>query len=461
METLAPAATGTPQRVLTVTEVNRLVRGLLESEPLLRNLWVRGETSNVRPSPAGHLFFTLKDEGAQLACVFFGYSRTSRQALVDGVEIYACGELTVYEQRGQYQLVVRDLLLRGEGELAARYEKLRRALAEEGLFEEAHKLPLPRFPRVVGVVTSPQAAAFRDVTNVLSRRAPYLRLLLFPAAVQGEEAVGQLLSALQKADRCGQCEVILLVRGGGSLEDLWCFNDEALARALFKLKTPVVTGIGHETDFTIADFVADVRAPTPSAAAELVAPDAATLKANLAAAGNALVSLAQRRLGTLERGLAASRYQRLPSMTGRVLAGWERALADAGVVLRRAVRQQIARCAERTQASAERLSPRRMLRTVHDLMRIVDERGERLMEAGWRGLQERGKRLELVRAALAAADPQAALRRGFALLWDAERRRLITRVAGAEPGRSLVAELADGYIAATVERTEEKEDGRL
>jgi len=148
-------------------------------------------------------------------------------------------------------------------------------------------------------------------------------------------------------------------------------------------------------------------------------------------------------------------------MTGRVLAGWERALADAGVVLRRAVRQQIARCAERTQASAERLSPRRMLRTVHDLMRIVDERGERLMEAGWRGLQERGKRLELVRAALAAADPQAALRRGFALLWDAEHRRLITRVAGAEPGRSLVAELADGYIAATVERTEEKEDGRL
>ena len=456
MESLIPAAKKSQERALTVTEVTKLVRGLIEGEPVLQGIWVRGETSNVRPTPTGHLFFTLKDEGAQLSCVFFSYSRQRKREVKDGVEVYALGDITVYEQRGQYQLTVRDLMLKGEGELAARFEKLKRSLAEEGLFDESHKLPLPEMPRVVGLVTSAQAAAYTDVVNVLSRRAPYLRVVLFPSPVQGEEAAPQLIDALKRAEAAKICDVIMVVRGGGSLEDLWCFNDEALARQIYAMKTPVITGIGHEVDFTIADFVADYRAPTPSAAAEIVAPDIRELRAGLRQLADELVALAIARLQSRERELAAVRVDRLVADAVRRIERYEDGLTDGLAVLKRSVRLWLNRRSERLNTAVIRLAPRRVLRSVQDRMALLDERADGLVSASSRKLTAYSQKLALAHARLAAVDPQATLGRGYALLWDGKREKLITRAQQAKAGKPIVAELADGYVAGTVDRVEGK-----
>lgn len=442
---------------MTVTEVTKLVRGLIEGEPVLQGIWVRGETSNVRPTPTGHLFFTLKDEGAQLSCVFFSYSRQRKREVKDGVEVYALGDITVYEQRGQYQLTVRDLMLKGEGELAARFEKLKRSLAEEGLFDESHKLPLPEMPRVVGLVTSAQAAAYTDVVNVLSRRAPYLRVVLFPSPVQGGEAAPQLIAALKRAEAENICDVIMLVRGGGSLEDLWCFNDEALARHIYAMKTPVITGIGHEVDFTIADFVADCRAPTPSVAAEIAAPDIRELRADLLQSADELVTAAMGQLQSRERELAAVRVDRLAADTVRRIGHYEDGLASGTEDLKRSVRLWLERRSERLETAAFRLAPRRVLRSVQNRMAQLDERADGLVSAARRKLDAYSQKLRLARARLAAVDPQAALDRGYALLWDGKRKKLITRAKQAETGKPVVAELADGYITGIVKGIEKKE----
>jgi exodeoxyribonuclease VII large subunit len=457
MESLIPAASKSQKRALTVTEVTQLVCGLIEGEPVLQGVWVRGETSNVRPTPTGHLFFTLKDEGAQLSCVFFSYSRQRKREVKDGIEVYALGDITVYEQRGQYQLTVRDLMLKGEGELAARFEKLKRSLAEEGLFAEAYKLPLPEMPKVVGLVTSRQAAAFTDVVNVLSRRAPYLRLVLFPSSVQGEEAAPQLVSALKRAEAAKICDVILVVRGGGSLEDLWCFNDEALARHIYAMKTPVITGIGHEVDFTIADFVADYRAPTPSAAAEIVAPDIGELRARLAQSANELITSAMGQLQSRERELAAVRVDRLAADAIRRIERHEDGLADGVGGLKRNVRLWLQRRSERLETALIRLAPRRILRSVQDKMTLLDERAGGFVSATQRKLDAYSQKLELARARLAVVDPQATLERGYALLWTEGRAKLITRAKQAKTGKPVVAELADGYVTGVVEGIEEKE----
>jgi exodeoxyribonuclease VII large subunit len=456
MESLIPAASKSQQRALSVSEVTKLVRGLIEGEPTLRGIWVRGETSNVRVTPTGHLFFTLKDEDAQLSCVFFSYSRQRKRELEAGVEVYALGDITVYAQRGQYQLTVRDLLLRGEGELAARFEKLKRRLAEEGLFAEAHKLPLPKMPQVVGLVTSAQAAAFTDVVNVLTRRAPYLRVVLFPAAVQGEEAAPQLIAALKRAEAAKLCEVILLVRGGGSLEDLWCFNDEELARCIYGLNTPVISGIGHEVDFTIADFVADHRAPTPSVAAEVVAPDIRELRADLRQSAEEMVSLARAQLQSRERELALVRVDRLAADALRRIARYEEGVAHGVVDLRKSVRFWLERRAEKLNTAAVMLGPRRVLRDVQDKLAQLDDRADGLVGASRRRLEAYARKLQLARARLAAIDPQATLERGYALLWDGKREQLISRARQAEMGKPVAAELADGFVVGTVDRVEEK-----
>lgn len=310
----------------------------------------------------------------------------------------------------------------------------------------------------MGLVTSQQAAAFTDVVNVLSRRAPYLRLVLFPAAVQGEEAAPQLISALKRAEAARICDVILLVRGGGSLEDMWCFNDEALARHIYAMKTPVITGIGHEVDFTIADFVADYRAPTPSAAAEIVAPDIRELRAQLEQSADELVTLALGQLQSRERELASVRVDRLAADVMRRIARHEDGLADGVGVLKRNVRLWLHHRSERLEMAAVRLAPRRVLRNVQDKMRLLDERAGGLVSAAQRKLAGILQKLELARARLAAVNPQATLDRGYALLWTEGRRKLITRAKQAETGRPMVAELADGYITGVVKEIEEKED---
>jgi exodeoxyribonuclease VII large subunit len=261
--------------IFSVTEFTRRVRDLLEGH--LRDVWIEGEISNYRKQSSGHHYFTLKDDRAQLPCVMFSraYSAQAGTILRDGVQVQAFGRVSVYEARGQYQLIVELVQTKGQGLLQAKFEALKRKLEGEGLFDPAYKKPLPRFPRRIALVTSPTGAAVQDILNILQRRSPWLRLLICPVRVQGEGAAEEIAATIAYLDKNRAMlglEVIIVGRGGGSLEDLWEFNEEVLARAIFACGIPTISAVGHEIDFTIADFVADLRAPTPSAAAELVAP---------------------------------------------------------------------------------------------------------------------------------------------------------------------------------------------
>ncbi|MGA8476528.1 MAG: exodeoxyribonuclease VII large subunit [Chthoniobacterales bacterium] len=261
--------------IFSVTEFTRRVRDLLEGH--LRDVWIEGEISNYRKQSSGHHYFTLKDDRAQLVCVMFSraYSAQAGTILRDGVQVQAFGRVSVYEARGQYQLIVELVQTKGLGLLQAKFEALKRKLEAEGLFDPAHKKPLPPFPRRIALVTSPTGAAVQDMLNILQRRSPWLRLLICPVRVQGEGAAEEIagtIAYLGENQAALRTDVLIVGRGGGSLEDLWEFNEEVVARAIFGCRIPTVSAIGHEIDFTIADFVADLRAPTPSAAAELVAP---------------------------------------------------------------------------------------------------------------------------------------------------------------------------------------------
>ena len=264
----------------TVSQVTSKIKGLLEKNRSLSNLWIEGEVSNLSIASSGHAYFNLKDERAVLQGVMFR-NRQGLELLANGVKVEAHGSVSFYEPRGTLNISVDLVAPQGLGELALELERLKAKLAAEGLFDPARKRPLPAFPSVVGVVTSPTGAVFHDIQNVLSRRYPLVKLVLSPATVQGAQAKESIAEALRRLDEEGGCDVIIVARGGGSLEDLWSFNEEAVARAIYACRTPVVSGVGHETDETIADYVADVRAPTPSAAAELVAPDVRDLKATV------------------------------------------------------------------------------------------------------------------------------------------------------------------------------------
>src|SRR5213595_2254211 len=270
-------------KVFTVSELTRSIRGTLETK--FGAVWVQGEISNYKLHPSGHQYFTLKDQRAQIACVIWRDTlprKLSGQPLVDGTQVQVYGTVTVFEARGQYQLNVQILQPRGIGLLQAKFEALKRKLEAEGLFAAERKRPLPKFPRRIGVITSPGGAAIRDVLNVLRRRAPWLQILINPVRVQGAGAAQEIAVAIREftlpSEAFAPLDLIMITRGGGSIEDLWEFNEEIVARAIFNSAVPIVSAVGHEIDFTICDFVADLRAPTPSAAAELIVPDVVDLR---------------------------------------------------------------------------------------------------------------------------------------------------------------------------------------
>jgi exodeoxyribonuclease VII large subunit len=254
----------------TVSELTQLIRGTIE--PAFTQVWVQGEVSNCRPAASGHVYFSLKDAGACISAAVFGWGARKRPAfeIKDGMQILCRGKISVYPPRGTYQLVVDQVEPLGAGALQVAFEQLKTRLAAEGLFDPRRKRTLPKYPTRIAVVTSPSGAAIRDMLNILARRAPHLRVTVIPAIVQGKDAPAQIIKGLQLANQLGLGDIVILTRGGGSIEDLWCFNDEDLAREIARSKLPVVSAVGHEIDFTISDFVSDLRAPTPSAAAELV-----------------------------------------------------------------------------------------------------------------------------------------------------------------------------------------------
>ncbi|MBQ3125329.1 MAG: exodeoxyribonuclease VII large subunit [Clostridia bacterium] len=262
------------ERVIgTVSRVNNYIKRLLDSKPVLNNIWVKGEISNYKRHSSGHIYLTLKDEGSVLKAVMF---RGAAQALdfepTDGTMVIAHGRISVYEAGGSYQLYIEDMTLDGIGDLYREFEKLKAKLSEEGLFDEQFKKPIPKFPKTIGVATAPTGAAVRDIINVITRRYPMAEILIYPTLVQGVGAKESIVSAIEYFNATKSCDTLIVGRGGGSIEDLWAFNEECVARAIFASEIPIISAVGHETDFTIADFVADFRAPTPSAAAEVSVP---------------------------------------------------------------------------------------------------------------------------------------------------------------------------------------------
>ena len=394
----------TTEPIWSVSEVNRAVRELVEGS--LNAFWMRGEVGNLLPHRSGHAYLTLKDERCQIRAAYFGGAAAVRSlGLANGMQIEAYGKLTVYDVRGEYQFSIKSIRLAGAGDLQRRFEELKRKLAAEGLFDPARKKPLPRLPRCIGVVTSPTGAAIRDFLQIVDRRFPDLHIRIYPAQVQGAGAAESVARGIDFFNRAGGVEVIVVTRGGGSMEDLWAFNEECVARAVAASRIPVISAIGHEIDFTICDFAADLRAPTPSAAAELVIGRRDEVVGELEQLRKAMLHAFDYRLLTEQRRLdqlAASTLFREP----------------AHLVEMRA--QQI------------------------------DEWQLRFGAAAERGVTAAAHRLEALALRLAGVDPQEQLKRGYAILVRDADGAPVTSARGHAPGEAVTARLADGELPLAV-----------
>jgi exodeoxyribonuclease VII large subunit len=439
---------GSNEQVYTVSELNRLARQLLEQD--LPRMWVSGEISNLARPASGHLYFSLKDERAQIRCALFrGASRGGSFMPANGMQVLARGRVSLYEPRGDYQLIVDHLEPAGEGLLRRRLEELKQKLAAAGLFDAARKRPLPALPGAIGVITSPSGAAVRDILHILKRRFPAIPVIIYPVQVQGEQAKFDIVKAFETAARRAECEVLILARGGGSLEDLWAFNEEIVAQAIADSPIPVISGVGHEIDFTIADLVADVRAPTPSGAAELVVPDSRDWLRHLQALERRTVLAATRALaGTL------ALQQQLAARLTRCHPGYR-------------LRQDAQRLDElRHQLSAAlgnrlALDALRIENAVHRLQRVSPLMQLRLTGARVTGAQQRlaaairasvaesGSQLAVLSGRLQTVSPLSTLERGYALVLDAGG-TVVRSTKQVQPGDPITARVADGVIKATV-----------
>jgi len=436
------------RRIFTVSELNTAIGAVLSQE--FRDLWVSGEISGMKQAASGHYYFTLKERDAQIKCVAFRSAhRYWKFKPRDGLEVLARGRVEVYEARGEYQLQVEMLEPKGLGALQLAFEQLKKKLAAEGLFAVERKRPLPRFPRRIGIVTSPRGAAIADMIQILSRRFPGIHIRLFPALVQGEGAVDEICRGLQYFSRTGWAELVIVGRGGGSLEDLWAFNEEAVARAIAGCAVPVVSAVGHETDVTIADFVADLRAPTPSAAAELVVRPREELLDQIAAARAKNAQAVRYRLAMLERRLRQQGIDRaLGLLHRRVGRGLQR------------IDEQEFRMRTRVAAAIE--ARERARRSLEARLRRFDMRprlaaDRRRMEAGRavaveiirRRLALRRSALEQLAAKLSQLSPLRILERGYAIV--SNQSGILKDAAAAPAGSGIHVRLAKGELDAKVE----------
>lgn len=434
--------------VLTVSELNRRIKASLEAG--YDNVWIEGEISNLRVPASGHCYLTLKDAASQLRAVMFRYSR-SRMRFVpqDGMQVLCRGSVNVYEPRGEYQLVIERMEPRGAGALQLAFEQLKSRLAAEGLFDQARKRPLPYLPRRVGVVTSPTGAAVRDILHVLTRRFPGLHISILPVAVQGEGAAHEIAAAIDAANKYNIADVLIVGRGGGSLEDLWAFNEECVARAMYRSAIPVISAVGHETDFTIADFAADMRAPTPSAAAELSVREKRELVRIVENLSGALSRrLAQRvSVGKTALRAAAGRLTRC----ARLLADVQLAHGDLHLRLLAALPRL---CAERRAAGRTAgirllaLAPRQRIAAYRSSAGFLQEA---LIRTARGGIERRRSRVRAALAGLDALNPAAVLGRGFSIARELDSGRLVRCASDAKPGDRLRLTLHRGSLDCRVE----------
>ncbi|MFM5557096.1 exodeoxyribonuclease VII large subunit [Aeromonas rivipollensis] len=437
------------QQIFTVTRLNSAVRMILEQD--LGLVWLTGELSNLAMPSSGHWYFSLKDISAQVRCAMFkGNNRRVPFRPQDGMQVLVQARVSLYEPRGDYQLIIESMQPAGDGMLALRFEELKRRLGAEGLFDEGRKRPLPREPRAVGLVTSATGAALHDMLTVLERRAPDLPVFIYPTQVQGSAAIAQIVAAITLANRRAEVDVLIVGRGGGSLEDLWCFNEEAVARAIAGSAIPVVSAVGHEVDVTISDFAADLRAPTPSAAAELVAPDRSARAQRLVHLKQRLVQAISRRQTAARHGFALlqkrldhqdpkrrleQQSQRLDELSGRLqqllnlrLHQGERRLANLELRLQaRSPSTLLAAGKRRHQLAEERL---------HSLMNKRQDLA--------------AHRLAMLSARLDGVSPLATLGRGYSIT-RTQGGEVISRAAQVSAGQSLVTTLAEGDLRVRVE----------
>jgi exodeoxyribonuclease VII large subunit len=436
-------------KALSVTQLVRRMKNLLEIE--LGEVWVEGEVSNLKKQASGHWYFSLKDEGAQIQCAMFGArKRPGSESLEDGTKVRVFAEPSVYEARGQLQIIVQRVERAGIGELQAKFEALKLKLQREGLFEIAQKKPLPSFPRTVGIVTSDTGAAIRDILNILERRAPWVQPVLYPVRVQGKGAEVEIAKAIERMgqpERHGlpRCEVLIVGRGGGSIEDLWNFNEEIVARAIFACPIPIISAVGHEIDFTIADFVADLRAPTPSAAAELAVPDGEELKTRLALLKR---RLSRRTIERIERlGLALENLRR-----GVLSRGGERLLREpslrvdsARARLSSSVLTELKDRQHRLKELGRTLAAHHPARQVELRLDHLARTREQLDRATRRRLDALDDRLGRLRSLLRTLGPESAFDRGFSIAMDSYG-RIIRSKADVSPGDEIRTKVKDGEI---------------
>jgi exodeoxyribonuclease VII large subunit len=420
-----------PAKALSVSQLVRKMKRAIEAE--VGKLWIEGEVSNLTKQGSGHWYFSLKDEGSQIQCAMFGArNKEGSEALENGALVRVFAEATVYLARGQLQVIVEKAERSGQGDLQACFEALKRKLHAEGLFDASRKKPLPAFARTIGIVTSPTGAAIQDILNILTRRAPWVQPVLFPVRVQGKGAEREIAAAIAKLnapEKFGypRCDLLIVGRGGGSLEDLWCFNEEIVARAIAASEIPIISAVGHEIDFTIADFAADLRAPTPSAAAELAVPGSAELHAALANIRN--------RMARSLRTLLREPSQQLDSLR----SGLGHAAAEGITARSRALREM--------QLRHGALHP----------IRIVERRLEKLTSLGKdlgtltaHAMNRRAEQLKRMENLIRTLGPESAFKRGFSITM-AEDGGILRSVKSAKPGQTIRTKFLDGELTSTVQ----------
>ena len=452
------------RQVLSVTDLTGQIRRLLEKQ--IGSVWVSGEITNLRAQSSGHIYFTLKDVACQVSCVLFrGEARETRDLLADGQKVVLQGEITVYEPRGQYQLRVTSAELQGIGAWQAAFEKLKRKLEAEGLFAQERKRPIPRYPQRIGLVTSATGAAIRDVLHVIQRRQPGLEIVLAPSRVQGQGASDEIAAAIRLLNEFNETvardsalrtprsalDLILVTRGGGSLEDLWAFNEEVVARAIFESALPVISAVGHEIDFTIGDFVADLRAATPSAAAEIITEGAHASREFVAEAGGWMRNRVRQRLAHEQDYLEQLTLRLRQTHPRRRLNDHLQRLDDLNASLTRCVKAGLRRQRQIWFTIAQRLVRLKPSQILAQRGESLSGQRKRLVELTRQGLNESQNRFATVEAKLRLLSPEQVLARGYSITTDAATGKVIRRAIDAKAGQKLKTRLQSGEVTSRVE----------
>jgi len=435
--------------VISVSELNKKAKSLLEKG--IPKLWIEGEISNLAKPASGHMYFSLKDEMSQIRCAWFKQRQLQNTLnIANGAKMLALGKIGLYEPRGEYQFIVEKMEIAGEGDLKRKYEELKKKLSGEGIFSEENKSELPELPKKIGVITSPSGAAVRDILTILKRRFPIIPIIIFPVAVQGEQAAPQIQNALKKANLRADCDLLILARGGGSLEDLWAFNEEIVARAIFHSEIPIISAIGHETDATISDFAADMRAPTPSGAAELAVPDQHDWIKSIDNIGDKIITIITQQINLksqLSDWINKRLSQSSPKMT--VKRQIEKSI-NLRKMLSNSMLQNLAKQDKNIHQLKSKLNEVSPRLKIHVQLSRIKELNQKIVSCSDHFLEGLNNRMKLASKTLNSVSPLRTLDRGYAIARDAKTKNVIMSADTIEIENDIEVKLAKGEIKVKV-----------